>query len=142
MLSDGKKIGAMLCFLGLAFFMFGVMWFLDRSLLTIGNVLFLTGVTLVIGPSSTAQFFATRSRKVGVHGVLCFFGGIILVLLKWTLFGIVLEAFGFLNLFGNFFPLVISFARRITVFNAILELPVIRDIADKIAGTQRPAQWA
>lgn len=64
MLSDSKMIGAMLCFLGSSFFGFGILWLLDRKLLTIGNVLFLSGLTLIFGPSQTLSFFNTRWKKV------------------------------------------------------------------------------
>ncbi len=45
-MSDTKMIGAMLCFLGTMFYSLGVIWLLDRKLLTIGNILFLTGLTV------------------------------------------------------------------------------------------------
>ncbi len=47
-LSDSKLIGAMLCGLGTLFFFLGIFLSLDRKLLTIGNVLFLSGLTVRI----------------------------------------------------------------------------------------------
>uniref|UniRef100_A0A7S2WV25 Vesicle transport protein n=1 Tax=Rhizochromulina marina TaxID=1034831 RepID=A0A7S2WV25_9STRA len=143
MISDGQKIGALLCLLGMCFFSFGVVWFLDRSLLTIGNILFLTGMALCKGPSATVQFFSTRMKSFGVPGVLFFFSGILLVLFKWTFIGIVLESFGFLNLFGSFFPFVVDFARRLPVVGQVLSMPWIAGILDRITGaTQRSQHWA
>ena len=64
-------------------------------------MLFLSGLTLIIGPQKTFYFFA---RKNKLRGTLCFLGGILLVFLKWPFFGVILETFGFLNLFGCVYP--------------------------------------
>ena len=61
------------------------------------QILFLSGVTLIIGPSKTFHFFA---RKQKLRGTLCFIGGILLVFFKWPFIGVTVETFGFLNLFG------------------------------------------
>ena len=44
-----------------------------------GQLLFLGGITLVIGPQKTFYFFARRNK---LRGSICFLGGIILVLVK------------------------------------------------------------
>ena len=97
----------------------GVMLFFDGALLALGNVrctpvrskripltlvlgcisqlLFLSGVTLIIGPQKTFYFFA---RKQKLRGTACFIGGILLVFIKWPVIGMIVETFGFLNLFG------------------------------------------
>ena len=59
--------------------------------------MFLSGITLIIGPQKTFYFFA---RKQKLRGTVCFLGGIILVFLKWPLIGVIVEPIGFLNLFG------------------------------------------
>lgn len=61
------------------------------------QILFLAGLTLIIGPQKTFYFFA---RKQKLRGTLCFIGGILLVFFKWPFVGVILETFGFLNLFG------------------------------------------
>jgi Got1/Sft2-like family len=55
------------------------------------------GLALVIGLQKTIFFF---SRKEKVRGTVCFLGGVVLVLLKWPFVGVIIEAFGFVNLFG------------------------------------------
>lgn len=46
------------------------------------QILFLAGLTLIIGPQKTFLFF---SRKQKLRGTICFFGGIILVFCKVSL---------------------------------------------------------
>jgi hypothetical protein len=75
----------------------GTLLFFDKGLLAIGNILFLGGVTLVIGFQKTILFF---SRKEKIRGTVCFFLGITLVFLKWTFFGMIIEIFGFISLFA------------------------------------------
>ena len=54
----------------------------------------------------------------------------------------VLEGFGFLNLFGNFLPTVVNFARQIPVLSTILNLPVVAHIVDFVAGKARSAKYS
>ena len=61
------------------------------------QVLFLGGLFLIIGPQKTFYFFA---RKNKLRGTVCFLGGILLVFIKWPTIGVLVELFGFLNLFG------------------------------------------
>ena len=84
-----------------AFFLFlGILLFFDGPLLALGNVLFTAGITLLIGPQKTFYFFA---RKQKIRGTICFFTGMLLVFAKWTIIGMIVEAVGFLNLFGYVF---------------------------------------
>ncbi|PIL34247.1 hypothetical protein GSI_03958 [Ganoderma sinense ZZ0214-1] len=96
-LTDGQKIGVALTSFGGLFMLLGIILFFDGALLALGNILFLSGVTLIIGPSKTFYFFA---RKQKLRGTLCFIGGILLVFFKWPFIGVIVETFGFLNLFG------------------------------------------
>ena len=47
---DSKKIGVGLIGLGLGCFGLGVMMFLDRGFLAIGNISFLMGIVSLVGP--------------------------------------------------------------------------------------------
>ena len=64
------------------------------------QILFLGGLFLIIGPQKTFYFFA---RKNKLRGTACFLGGILLVFFKWPAIGVMVEMFGFLNLFGCVF---------------------------------------
>ncbi|CAE6493701.1 unnamed protein product [Rhizoctonia solani] len=97
-LSDGQKIGVGLTSFGVFFMFLGVMLFFDGGLLALGNILFVSGLTLIIGPTKTFYFFA---RKQKLRGTICFVTGILLVFFKWPFVGMIIETFGFLNLFGQ-----------------------------------------
>lgn len=128
--SDNQKIGIALSAFGMFFLVLGVLLFFDRGLLAIGNLLFLVGVTLLIGMSKTFAFFF-QTRKL--RGTITFFGGIFLVVaLGWTFIGFMVEFFGFINLFGDFFPVVLNFLRQVPVLGTVLNLPIIRDIVNRI----------
>lgn len=96
-LTDQQKIGVGLVSIGSLFLILGIILFFDAALLALGNILFTSGITLLIGPQKTFYFFA---RKQKLRGTICFFAGMILVFCKWTFVGMLVEGFGFLNLFG------------------------------------------
>merc|ERR1711907_166107 len=105
--SDMTKIGGGLSACGVFFMFLGVMFFFDRRLMAMGNVMFLGGVLLLIGIQNTASFFFVRTR---IAGSVCFFFGIAMVMWGWTVIGLLLEGFGFINLFGNFIPTALTWA--------------------------------
>ncbi|RHY06836.1 hypothetical protein DYB30_004540 [Aphanomyces astaci] len=131
---DNRKIGTLLLGLGFAFLFLGVMLFFDAALLAIGDVLFLSGLALTIGLSRTIKFFTRVERW---RGIVCFLGGIVLVMMRWPMVGMVVQSFGFLNLFGSFFPVAVAFLRQTPIVGTVLNLPVIGDIVDKLAGAQK-----
>jgi len=133
-LSDAQKIGVALTSFGGLFMFLGVVLFFDGSLLALGNVLFLSGITLIIGPTKTFYFFA---RKQKLRGTICFFGGIALVFFKWPVSGMLVETVGFLNLFGDFFPVILVFLRQLPGIGRVLSLPYIRDVVDRLAGSRQ-----
>jgi len=83
---------------GFSFLIFGLILFFDRALLAMGNILFLIGITLLLGPARTFAFFA---RKQKWRGSAAFWVGILLILVRWTLVGFVVECYGIFVLFGE-----------------------------------------
>ncbi|KAJ0403924.1 hypothetical protein P43SY_009417 [Pythium insidiosum] len=134
MLDDNRKIGTLLLGIGFGFLFFGVLLFFDAALLALGDVLFLSGLALTIGLSRTIRFFTRKERW---RGIVCFLGGIVLVLLRYPMIGMFIQAFGFLNLFGSFFPVAVAFLRQTPVVGTILSLPVISDVVDRLAGASK-----
>jgi hypothetical protein len=83
-------------------------------------LLFLSGVLLIIGPSKTYRFFFQKRKA---KGTACFLGGIALVLYGWAMIGIVVEGWGFLNLFGDFFPTALCACRPAALWRAAVPPP-------------------
>ncbi|CAI4210586.1 unnamed protein product [Parascedosporium putredinis] len=130
-LSDSQKIGVAFCSgeqrltvdVGGFFLIGGVMLFFDRAMLAMGNILFLIGLTIIIGPQKTLLFFA---RKQKLKGTAAFFGGLGLILMRWTLIGFFVELYGIMVLFGDFLGTIAGFARNIPVIGPYVGLAVDR----------------
>eukprot|EP01112_Ceratiomyxa_fruticulosa_P022840 TRINITY_DN849_c0_g1_i5.p1 TRINITY_DN849_c0_g1~~TRINITY_DN849_c0_g1_i5.p1 ORF type:complete len:139 (-),score=2.25 TRINITY_DN849_c0_g1_i5:144-560(-) len=127
-LDDRQKIGVLLTGFGIFFTFFGVLLFFDRGLLAIGNILFLSGVCFGLGWRKTMNFFFQKRK---LRGSICFLFGLFLVLIGWAFFGIIVEGFGFINLFGDFFPIAFAFLRRLPIIGNIFNLPGVKYIRDK-----------
>lgn len=97
------------------------------------QVLFLSGITLVIGAQKTVNFFARRNK---IRGTVCFLGGILLVFLKWPFIGVCIELLGFLNLFGDFFPTIINVMRQLPFIGPVLSAPYVAKFVDRLAGAR------
>lgn len=138
-LEDGQKIGIGLICLGLGFVTVGVIMMLDSAMIAIGNTLFLFGLYFSIGLKRTINLFSRPDR---IRGTICFFLGVALVLWRWSLIGMILEAFGFINLFGNFLPTVLSFARQIPGLSHILDAPIVSQAVDFLAGKTTRSKYS
>ncbi|KAI9472617.1 Golgi Transport [Coemansia sp. RSA 990] len=135
-LSDSQKFGVGMTAFGLALIGLGVILLFDAGLIAIGNILFLAGMSMIIGVQKTVFFFTRRDK---LRGSVAFFAGFALVLIKWPIVGILVEAFGFLNLFGDFFPVAINFLRGLPLVGRVLSLPGIRQVVDRVGGY--PSQY-
>jgi len=82
-----------------------------------GNILFLVGISLLLGPQRTFLFFA---RKQKWRGSLAFLVGITLILLRWPLVGFLVEIYGIFVLFGEFFKTIAGFAYGVPVVGPYL----------------------
>eukprot|EP00071_Canis_lupus_P015844 XP_005640983.2 vesicle transport protein GOT1A isoform X1 [Canis lupus familiaris] len=105
-ISEWHKIGVGTTGFGIFFILFGILLYFDSVLLAFGNLLFLTGLLLIIGLRKTFSFFFQRHK---LKGTSFFLGGVVIVLLRWPLLGMLLETYGFLSLFKGFFPVVFGF---------------------------------
>ncbi|KAG5983361.1 hypothetical protein E4U55_000099 [Claviceps digitariae] len=89
----------------------------------VSQILFLIGLTIIIGPQKTLFFFA---RKQKAKGTAAFFAGLILILIRWTFIGFLIEAYGIAILFGDFFGTIAGFARGIPVIGPYIGMLVDR----------------
>jgi hypothetical protein len=95
-------------------------------MLAMGNILFLIGLTAIIGPAKTALFFARRQK---LKGTAAFVGGILLILLRWPLVGFFIELYGIVILFGDFIGTIAGFMRNIPGVG-----PYVGMVVDRVPG--------
>ncbi|OAL32568.1 hypothetical protein AYO20_07878 [Fonsecaea nubica] len=131
-LTDMQKVGVAFCSGGGLFLFGGVLMFFDRSMLAMGNILFLIGLTLIIGFQKTFVFFARRQK---LKGTAAFMAGILLILIRWPLTGFLVELYGIFVLFGDFFATIASFAGNIPIVG-----PYIQMVLQKISSGRRNAE--
>jgi hypothetical protein len=88
------------------------MLFFDRAMLAMGNILFLIGLPLILGPAKTLLFFSRRQK---LRGTAAFTMGILLILFRWPLIGFLVELYGIMILFGDFLATIAGFMGNIPV---------------------------
>ncbi|CAN1253341.1 Vesicle transport protein GOT1 [Linum perenne] len=121
------EIGMGLTGFGIFFTFLGIVFFFDKGLLAMGNILFISGVSLTIGPKSTMQFFMKRQN---FKGTISFGAGFFFVVIGWPIIGMILETYGFIMLFSGFWPTLSVFIQRIPVLGWIFQLPAVRSVSD------------
>mmetsp|Transcript_121348 Transcript_121348/g.387877 ORF Transcript_121348/g.387877 Transcript_121348/m.387877 type:complete len:138 (+) Transcript_121348:111-524(+) len=104
MFDDNKKIGIGCCGLGVLCLGMGIMLLFDRTLLALGNVAFLLGLSLLMGKKVFKFFF----RKEKWKGTTSFFTGIAVIIIGWPFCGFLIEMYGVWKLFAAFLPNLIS----------------------------------
>ncbi|XP_018324615.1 uncharacterized protein LOC108736626 [Agrilus planipennis] len=98
-------------FIGVGLTCFGILCILQATSdfnikhLSVGNVLFISGLACVIGLGRTLGFFF---QSQNVKASLSFFAGIIVVLAGWPSVGMLFETYGFILLFSEFFPVLVA----------------------------------
>lgn len=109
----------------------GVIFFFDSALLALGDVLFLIGLTMTIGPSRTFRFFTRMDR---IRGILSFFGGIVLVLMRWGMVGMICQLYGMVYLFGQFLPIISQSLQGTPIIGDILKIPTVENFFSRFGG--------
>jgi hypothetical protein len=117
-----RRIGLLLLFSGTAVTMTGITLFFQKTLMRLGNLLFIAGVPITIGPSRTVGYFMQPKKT---RATACLAAGVFLVLVAGRpVLGIALEIFGLMNLFGNMFPVVLAIANNITYGSVLVSVLV------------------
>tara|TARA_R110002050_G_scaffold264242_1_gene404845 strand:- start:14 stop:469 length:456 start_codon:yes stop_codon:yes gene_type:complete len=132
--TDGQTIGMIFTVFGLTFTILGVILFFDAGLILLGNVLFMVGMVFLLGPYKTFTFF---SQPKNWKASTCFLAGVVLVIFGYSFFGLIVELFGFIKLFGGFFPYVVMTIRGIPVVGRVLDVPPFKQVADYIMDGQQ-----
>lgn len=129
-MDDRRKIGVGLTGVGFLFSFLGVIFFFDKGLLAMGNILFVAGVAMTIGTQATIRFFI---RPKNYKGSAAFLAGFILVVWGWAIIGSIVELYGFFLLFSGFFPTVLNFLRTIPVLGRLLDAPALKRVLNRVA---------
>ncbi|RZB42322.1 Vesicle transport protein GOT1 isoform A [Glycine soja] len=125
-MNDRKKIGLGLTGFGIFFSFLGLIFFFDKGLLAMGNILFVSGVSLTIGLKSTMQFFMKRSN---FKGTISFGIGFFILILGWPILGMIVESYGFIVLFSGFWPTLAVFLQKIPVLGWLFQQPFVRSVS-------------
>ena len=131
---DNKKIGIGLIVIGLVFYFLGLLFLLDRGFLAIGNLAFIMGLVIIVGPANTVAFFM---RKTKMKGSACFFAGFLMIVIGWfgfTFFGFLLQLYGLFLLFRDFIKTIFKTLENMPVIGPVLRSqPWLSDAVDYIA---------
>jgi Got1/Sft2-like family len=131
MISDNTKIGTGLLFLGCVFLILGCLFLFDSAMLALGDILFLVGLTLTIGVSRTIRFFSRPDR---MRGIVAFFGGVLLVMIRWPIFGMMAQVYGLIYLFGQFMPIAAESMKDIPVVGQLFRQPAVEQFFANFGG--------
>jgi hypothetical protein len=94
-----RQLGIALSSAGLMFTILGFFLFWNKTLLRIGNVLLVASFPYLVGPGRFAGYFLQPKKA---RATASFALGFLLVLAGRPVWGIILEIFGFLNIFGTY----------------------------------------
>jgi len=134
MVSDNTKLGTGLLILGVTFLFLGVLFLFDSTLLAMGDIFLLVGLTLTIGVSRTMRFFSRPDR---MRGNIAFFGGIFLVMMRWAITGMILQFYGLIYLFGQFLPIVANSMRDMPVVGSLFRIPAVESFFENFGSASR-----
>ncbi|XP_076932491.1 vesicle transport protein GOT1-like isoform X2 [Bidens hawaiensis] len=134
-MDDWKKIGLGFTGFGIFFSFLGIVFFFDKGLLAIGNILFVSGVLMTIGIKSSLKFFM---KQTNLKGTISFGIGFFFVISGWPVTGMAIEAYGFLILFNGFWPTLSVFVSKIPIIGWVFHQPFIRSFLDRYRGKRVP----
>ena len=98
-----------------------------------GDILFLASFPFLVGVQKSVQLFNPFAKGNSMRGIAAFFVGVVLVLLKWGLVGMLLQAAGLVDMFGTFFWRIVDFLRGMPYVSTVLNFPGIKQVVDLLA---------
>ena len=94
------------------------------------------GITALIGPSNTIQFFGKKSK---IMGSAFYFAGVTMIILGWrffTLGGFILQMYGIFLLFRSFLKTIFAYMQTLPVIGPLLrDTPIIHKIVNSISNS-------
>eukprot|EP01083_Nonionella_stella_P076781 209370_1 len=133
--SQNQKIGLALTGFGAFLLFLGVLLLFDRALMALGNLSFIIGLVFIMGLHRTRKFFLNKKK---LAGSLAFFCGILLVIIGRPILGMLIELFGIINLFKNFFPKIISWLQYLPIIGPIIRSQPVQKVMKRFRGPILP----
>ncbi|CAD8149431.1 unnamed protein product [Paramecium octaurelia] len=115
----------------LLLFILGIMFFLDRALIVMGNLSFLIGLCLLIGIKSTLHFFLKKGKLKG--SIFFFLGFFVTIIFKLTIIGFPLQIYGLFQMFKSFLPFLYDSATKFPVIGRYLRNPQLKKMVDEVS---------
>ena len=136
-MNENKQIGIGLCIIGIICMTIGVMMFFERKLLAMGDLAFLAGLGVLLGPQGLYRFFSPQKK---LKGTVCFFGGFLIIVWGYSFIGFVIQMIGAWFLFAAYLANVIQWLRMVPGVDVVLNLPGIKQLVSAMSGnsTQLP----
>ena len=82
----------------------GILFFFDRALLMLGNILFVCGLCILVGAKETIMFFLRK-----IKGSLALLIGLIFIVIKWRFIGGICQLFGLYEFFKAYALQLLSY---------------------------------
>jgi hypothetical protein len=108
-------------------------WIGSPSIFKLGEISFFFPFFLMhsTGFSRTLRFF---SRKDRLRGIISFFVGILLVLVRWPILGMICQLYGLIYLFGQFFPIAAQSMQSTPIIGDFLRMPAVENFFASFGG--------
>lgn len=74
------------------------------------------------------------SLSFHIIGIISFFGGIVLVLMRWGMVGMICQLYGIVYLFGQFFPIISQSLQGTPIIGDILKMPTVENFFSRFGG--------
>ncbi|KII70130.1 Vesicle transport protein GOT1A [Thelohanellus kitauei] len=124
-LNERQKIGLYIVGFGAVFYTMGIFLFLDRVLISFGNILMVSGILTIMGLSKGSRFLFTPGK---LKGTFLFLVGFFLVIIKWSFLGTIMELVGIFLLFSGFIPTVFGFLTHVPIVGPFFDYLFSRNI--------------
>lgn len=115
-MNDFEAIGGGVLIGGGVFFILGI-FTMNSEFMVTANILIIIGLNIVM---NVKKFFQFLIQKDKIKGTVAFFAGIVLVFLKYAIFGIIAELVGAYWLFGGFIPMLFSLLSKVPILSLII----------------------